>query len=532
MPKKNWLPVLNSMALVIIGLIAIYLCWRWVIDVGNAGPATLAPQNTFLVDPLYVRDDGSISYIRAINDWRSKGVTPDRNAFVDLSRALGPQYDLPSDWALAWAAAAGPDVAPPTGPFLGVVSLTTDEEFDQYDESLSRPWRDDEFPKLVKYLQTNKACLDLAVAASKKDQFYSPLIIPDEAGTSLIEALLPVVQGTRELVRSLKIRAMNHLAHGRNQDCLDDLIATRRLGHLVSQKGLLVEHLVGLAIVQMAIQSEIQAIDSGYLTKSEVEWYLAQLESLPEFNNLTDCVDRGERFCSLDMLQSIRYGDDQLEQITGWTGIQGPENLMSSSFDIDIAMAILNDFLNQQVEVTQAATFAEQMQRAGAFEESLSQLQASHNPFTIFIQTLFGGNQTRGRLMGNVMATLMLPAVSQLCQAETRRIGQERTAFLAFHLEHYRIENGDYPPSLDDLQLGNHPSLLDPYSGKPISYQQKKDGYQIHVVGANMQDDQGIGIINGERYDNGNLPGDDWGFEIGTRGAPTDEPQTEPSENR
>ena len=515
MPQKTWLRVLISVSLFFVGLLAIYLFWRWFIDGGNGGPPTLERQTTAVVDPQYVREDGSISYVRAINDWRSEGVTPEDNAFIDLSRALGPQYASPRDWALAWAEAAGPDVEPPTGPFLGVAPLTTDEEFEQYDQSLSRPWRNDEFPKLVKYLQTNKASLDLAVEASKKNHFYSPLIIPDQAVTSLIETLFPIVQNTRELARSLKMRAMNHLAHGRNQDCLNDLIATRRLGYLISQKGLLIEHLVGLAIVQMAVQSEIQAIESGHLTEVEVEGYLAQLEALPEFNKLTDCFDRGERYCALDMLQSLRFGDDQLQQLTTWTGSQGTprsiESLMSSSFDIDIAMEIINDFIDQQVEVTKAATFPEQMQRSDAFDETMTQLQTATDPLTFGLQTIAGGNQTRGRLMGNVMAALMLPAVSQLCDAETRRIGQERMAFLAFHLEDFRIENGEYPASLDDLQLGNHPSLTDPYSGKPIFYQPKEHGYQLHVVGPNMKDDQGVGMM--ERDGDERL-GDDWKIEI------------------
>lgn len=523
MPKKTWLRVLISMSLFFIGIIVAYLFWRWVIDGGNTGPPTLGVQTTFVVDPQYVREDGSISYVRAINDWRSEGINPADNAYLNLMRSLGSQSYPPSDWLLAWASAAGPDAEPPTGPFLGAAPLTTDQDFEEYDQSMSRPWRSEEFPQLAKYLQTNKAFLDLAVSASKQDQFYSPLIIPDRSGNSMIEALLPIVQGTRELARSLKMRAMNHLAYGRTQACMDDLLATRRLGCLVSQKGLLIEHLVGLAIVQMAIESETQVLESGQLSAAEVKGYLTQLESLPEFNKLPDCIDRLERLCSLDMLQSIRYGDDQLQQVAAWTGAQGPATQMSTSFDLDIAMQILNQFFDQQVEVAQAATFAEQMQKADALEETLTKMQASTDAVTVGVQTIAGGNQTRGRLMGNVLSSLILPAVSQVCRADTRRVGLERMAFLAFHLENFRLENGEYPDSLDRLQLGQHSSLTDPYSGKRILYQLKENGYQLHVLGPNMQDDQGIGMV--DRNGDEKL-GDDWKIEI-DRSQPADEPSGE-----
>ena len=106
MPKKTWLRVLISMSLFFIGIIGAYLFWRWVVDGGNTGPPTLGVQTTFVVDPQYVREDGSISYVRAINDWRSEGINPANNAYLDLMRSLGAQSYPPSDWLLAWSAAA------------------------------------------------------------------------------------------------------------------------------------------------------------------------------------------------------------------------------------------------------------------------------------------------------------------------------------------------------------------------------------------------------------------------------------------
>ncbi|MCH2184081.1 MAG: hypothetical protein MK108_18940 [Mariniblastus sp.] len=512
MPKRTWFRLLISMSIFCIGIIAAYLFWRWVIDGGKVGPATPGERTTFVTDPQYIRQDGSISYVRAINDWRSEGVTAENNACVDLMRALGPAQFAPEDWPLAWAAVAGQEVEPPAGPFLSTPPLNTDKEFDEYDQSMERPWRADEFPQLYQHLQTNQAFLDLAVAGSQKEHFYFPLIIPDRADVSLIEVLLPIAMGSRELARSLKMRAMNHLAHGRTQACLDDLIATRRIGHLVSQKGMLIEHLVGTAITHMGIVSEMRAIESGQLTAAQVDDYLAQLESLPEFNNLAECVDRVERLCALDILQSIGYGGGaQLQQLASWTGGNGPETVLPTSFDLNEAMTIMNQVFDEQVEITQAPSYAEQTRQADALNEKLNDLQASSSPVTAGVQAIAGGNRTRGKLMGNVMVTLMVPAVSQVCEAQTRRLAMHRMAHLAFCLEQFRLKNGEYPTTLDDLQLGESASLVDPYSDQRILYELREHGFQLHVVGINMQDDQGVGL---EESDGVDKFGDDWKIEI------------------
>jgi len=497
----------------VICVIAVFLFWRWVIDGGNSGPPTLGKETTAVSDAQYVREDGSISYVRAVNDWRSEGVTAENNACVDLMRAVGPTSFDPAVWPLAWAAAAGREAKLPTGPFLTAAPWTTPEEMDQYDQSMERPWRDDEFPQLFKYVQANQACLDHAVAGSKKDHFYFPLIIADRADVSLIEVLLPIAQGSRNIVRGLKMRAMNHLANGRNQPCLDDLLAARRIGNLVSQKGLLIDHLVGTAIVHMAIVAEMEVIESGQLTPAEVNGYLAQLKSLPEFNNLTESVDIGERLASLDAIQSIRYGDsDQLDAMAMWSGSSGPtDQFMSNSFDLDEAMKIMNLLYDEQVQITRAPTFAEQVRLAAEAEETLTDLAASSNSVAVGIQSWVGGNRSRGKMMGNVLASLMLPSVSQVCHADTRRVAMDRMAYLAFRLEQYRFQNGNYPESLAALQLGSNSRLTDPYSDRPIHYTRQDGGFQLHVVGRNMQDDQGVGL---EESDGVDTFGDDWKIEI------------------
>ena len=138
----------------------------------------------------------------------------------------------------------------------------------------------------------------------------------------------------------------------------------------------------------MAIVAEMEVIDSGKLTSAEVTNYLGQLESLPKFNNLTDCVDRVERLCSLDAIQSIRYGDsDQLDAVAMWTGAS-EATAMSTSFDLDEAMKIMNRFYDEQVQITRAPTFAEQVRLAAEAEEKLTGLTASSNSVAVGIQSL------------------------------------------------------------------------------------------------------------------------------------------------
>ena len=73
---------------------------------------------------------------------------------------------------------------------------------------------------------------------------------------------------------------------------------------------------------------------------------------------------------------------------------------------------------------------------------------------------------------------------------------------LAVALACYHTENSRWPVELKDLS----PSLIkdiptDRFSGKPLIYKPRADGYLLYSIGKNRQDDGGENPLNNSRKD-------------------------------
>ena len=78
--------------------------------------------------------------------------------------------------------------------------------------------------------------------------------------------------------------------------------------------------------------------------------------------------------------------------------------------------------------------------------------------------------------------------------AEEAEIDQTSFEFFkaACALTAYRAEKGRYPASIEELSPAYQKQLpLDRFSGKPLLYKPKADGYVIYSVGPNLKDDGG-----------------------------------------
>ena len=108
-----------------------------------------------------------------------------------------------------------------------------------------------------------------------------------------------------------------------------------------------------------------------------------------------------------------------------------------------------------------------------------------------------------GKLIGEVLVTLLLPAVSAAQSAEDRSIQISRNLHVAFALAAYHGDHGRYPKRLGLLApkyLKTIPSDL--FAGKPLQYRVTPKGYLLYSVGRNGKDEGG-------RWYDDKPPGDD-----------------------
>ena len=176
---------------------------------------------------LPLRKDGTVDYQAALNDRFGKGIVPAKNANVLIWRAFGPRPEgttMPKEYFQRLG------IREPAEKGRYIIGLgtyaskhlklnETDSQafYEQFNEVVRRPWSAKEFPRLAALLKLNEKPLALAVAATRRPDYFNPLVSkqPDHPPGGLIGALLPSVQKMR---RSPRCSTLAHASPARRQD--------------------------------------------------------------------------------------------------------------------------------------------------------------------------------------------------------------------------------------------------------------------------------------------------------------------------
>ena len=270
---------------------------------------TIGKETTWVTEPL--KANGTIDYHAVINRYYSRGVTTENNSVVLLYRAMGPKPGggrLPN----GFFEALGIEAPREEGDDLNR------ERFLGDDVLYSRPWTTEEFPADAAWLRSVEKPLDLVVEATRRREYFSPMV-SDGADDPLFATLLPGVQETRSLTRTVVSRAMWRLGEEQRFEAWADLMAVHRLGRLMSRDSCFIGWLVGSANEQLAIEGELRFLTETQPTARQLKFYRRDLQKLPQRASLFEKIDMCERACALDACQRIARGTMTLNEaiITG-----------------------------------------------------------------------------------------------------------------------------------------------------------------------------------------------------------------------
>jgi hypothetical protein len=474
------------------------------------GKFTVSKETTYVTEPL--DKDGYIDYSRALNKRLRQGVTPENNANVLIWKALGPHPEkatMPEEFFQLM----GMQPPPEKGEYFSELTPYLKEQFqidpgdetaeieNQLDRCTQRPWTTQEYPKLASWLEANEKPLALVIEATKRPQYFSPIVPPKTAkgsSSGIISALMPGVQKCRALTSALAARAMLRAGQGAEEDAWQDLLACHRLGRLVGRKATLIEGLVGMAIQGVASKAELAFLDHTKADAKRVESYLRDLQKLPPLPPVADNVDLGERLFFLDSLMMIdRHGMRYLEGLTavGKAKEANPMgDLLLKGIDWDPALQNGNKLYDRMAAAMREKDRGSRQKKLEQIDADMKALKAKVVSPEDLSKFLFGDASARGKAVGDMMICLVVPAVLKVHDAGERIRQEYDNLLLAFALAWYQRGHGRYPKKLDELA----PKYLaqvssDLFSGKPLIYRPSKNGYLLYSVGVNGKDEEGRG---------------------------------------
>ena len=288
--------------------------------------------------------------------------------------------------------------------------------------------------------------------------------------------LLPHLAQLKAIVQATHVRATAELESKRSDDAFADLKLGCRISDSIKDEPILVSHLVRLAMLGI----NLQTLREGLLRHAwndaqlaEFDKYLASLNLLAEYGQAM----RGERAFgvgSVDWLRRQGFRGGGIDYLSSPDGQSGSSGVM-----IMPAGWFYRNMLNIS-EMHQDFTLPAVDEKAHrAFPKRCEEMETRLH------------KEQRGPY--NILAQLLLPAVSKSVQKSTRMQLFVDAARIACALERYRIANGALPETLDALAPRFIEKLpTDLINGEPLHYRREADGsYLIYSVGWNQTDDGG-----------------------------------------
>jgi hypothetical protein len=473
------------------------------------GTFTVGRATTYIEAPL----DGSkhIDYEAALNERLSKGVTPENNALALLWKSIGPNPTEGTPFPPGYFERIGISVPPQVGAYFVSLRRFEDEHNLAPDErkwntelvkELQRqPWIAKEHPNLDSWLKANDKPLAVAIEATKRTHYYSP-VISNRTGKGqmgLFGAFLPANEAARELAGALVIRAVLRVGRGDVDAAWQDILACHRLGRLVGRGGTLIEGLVGAAIEQDACNAEIAFLHHSAPNKKRLMGYVRDLQALPLPSSMADKVDLSERFSLLDLLMSVDvYGFNAFEDKPDIIQ-EAVTELMLDGIDWDPVLKATNEWLDRLVINMRMKNRTERAREYKRLMDELNVIRKQRGKDranALADETARGTppGTAKGKVMAGILVPLMLPAANKCADAEDRASQSYTNVLAAFALAAYHRDNGKYPDRLDALA----PKYLkeiprDLFTGNALIYRPAANNYLLYSVGMNGKDDDGRG---------------------------------------
>ena len=485
---------------------------------------TISKETTYLTEP---RDkDGYIDYAAALNKRLREGVTPATNANVLLWQALGPRPDgkkMPDEFFELMG------IKPPPEHGEYFVDLyryikehakvdgyeSRKEILDQIDRARQRPWTPQQYPHVAAWLKLNEKPLALVLEATKRPDYFSPLVRrkTDKGSSGLLGALwAPGMQEFREIMKALVGRAMLRVAQGRAGDAWQDLLACHRLGRLVGRGPTLIDGLVGIAIDTATDEADLAFLGSANLSTKQIQDCLHDLQKLPPVPEMAAKADVFERFLFLDTVMiAARRGPEYVEAFSGFGWPKEPDPMAKKvwgTIDWDPTLRSGNQWYNRLAAAMRVKDRAAREKQLDKLENELKTLKANLadpsglGKAAVTKEPAKSLGKALGQALGDILVAMVFPAARRMQEAADRAEQVQNNLHLAFALAAYQRDHGSYPKKLDALApkyLAKIPQ--DMFSGKPLIYRQSESGYLLYSVGVNGKDEDGRGNEDAPRGD-------------------------------
>lgn len=334
---------------------------------------------------------------------------------------------------------------------------------------------------LLARLEGYNPILDELRAASRRPHARFNLCYDCENPAAI---LLPHLAKLRSTARILSLRASAHLALGRPETAIEDILLALDLADSIRNEPILISHLVRCAILRGAMQPIWDGVADRQWSESQLQAFERRLA---KFDFLADdrAAMRGERAFGNAIIAYIREKPKMAWQLGS------PEPVCENGFESLLVTLIPRGWFYLE-QVNYNRIFEERVLPGidlGARRADVEAMRRNEALVAESARRGFVANMTSFRLLSG----MLVPALGRAHQRFVYTQSIIDQARIACALEQHRLATGELPPSLADLA----PRFLDklPHdiiSGQPLKYSRTDpQGFRVYSVGWNRTDDGG-----------------------------------------
>jgi hypothetical protein len=319
--------------------------------------------------------------------------------------------------------------------------------------------------------------------------------------------LLPHLAPLKRATLTLKAATIYDLHNGNTAAATKNILTTLGLVQRNSEEGLLISHLVRIAMAAIAVTSTWELLQVTNVTDVQLAALHQGWEQL-DFLNDAGNVFIMERAWGLDFIQKTRASHEEFDKMSGMTS-SGSSSSSSASGGWDWeAFTEKPRYMLGEVMWRSSWSYSDEMRTLQSGSIILDTLRTMRTNQSQFYKADYDAMKLRLSSLGITntgeafFRALNIPDLSEifgdynLSSAVLKTLRMEtarRIVITAVALKRFQLKQGKLPETLDELVPAFLSAVpIDPNNGKPLHYQPNTDGtYLLYSVGEDGVDDGG-----------------------------------------
>jgi hypothetical protein len=291
---------------------------------------------------------------------------------------------------------------------------------------------------------------------------------------------------------------MNRLANNDLHGAWQDFVCSGMAARTLLQSDQLIYGLFGVIGMNNAYDAMLQVLNNQSLNEIFLRQVLADIDRMMVTSGFDQAIENDLRFFYL----SITLESDQsLWQKTGLTSSESSEGGEDYSRYIDrnVYCRNANRYADKLMKIWKTENVKERIKLLDDWENKLAVRREEQSALMMMVKLLWAKYLTPAsskcsavtEIIGDLLLDIATPRHNSALKEMLATAEKFRLLKMAALIKLHKVKTGEYPASLEKLEVADQQMLIDSFSGERFRYGQATDSVTIYSIGANLQDDSG-----------------------------------------